>query len=1191
MKHDGTSETQIQPPDEEWLSSDRDHKIPIEIEECNTKLREVDIRTLVATTNEPTTNVATPVNYGSDYGDELDDYPTKNNQTEPAFCSIDTELRIEFKCHQFLSHTEIIGRILLFILNVLVLLLSTLYCMGQWYGSTLDLVIPCEGKSIEDIWAHSYDAGLMANGEVQMNEASQWGITSDPCFTTHKLSTNTKPLWYSNLYAPYPVDRPMNLESIAFALLIGCCFGIIVYNIYTLVHDFKHASRKTLHQTSKLYEYFIKHQTNTSNQKPMIDSRFQRIIRYLNALWSKYMANDTTGWVIRVIVSEIVEITIQTQALLLYNGYNVLDPHNKRDIYRANNSDFIVIFAAILAFNCVVSGILWCVYALVAKYCHGLLFKLVLFWVDLCSDLLYTMFPFIMILFDKYNLDKTNILVLLAQLNSQSSFIAFTSAFMPLLLLVSKSFFIIRSAKNKLAQKYYSHWKFIYDISKQKDDIQAVYQAKLTGWNINSVSLQSNNKELFGANAYISFARKNKTIKHWIQTDVDDKISRKKQCILIVVGLIYIIYGIVVLQFVLNHVNHAKEYCSLIDEINFFDDDTGLNINSTILTMQQHQLLTHNPELFFWNKCLYKVYPFTNGDKNSPYNEPCQCRVLVIEWDDILSSTQQRNTYFNLTQPIILSSMLTHWFQLEKFRTEGKADHLSTKITKQMFAAKHMKAFEWTIAPITCIEKGISGWKELEYFKLQEVTLPFGIPNDFEGLAAMKYLAFHHNGLNTLPDSICSLTNLEVLDIQMELNIKSIPKCIKNLIHLKQLTIENCLLLEQIPLSVFELPDLVILSLFHNQISSSSLIQYNAPSNIIDQNNTNVSVEWLRNALSIKSNIESLYLTMNPICDETVPWHPNITTVCHSPCKSAHDRNSEVDDQFCSPRLVGDGKCDDVCDNGSCQSDGGDCVQLCFSTDCTYELYTNDVCDEECNNVYCWEYHHNYNPFESPKIIDGSGPDLFHCVYSDDSMGIHANTTQTTLTNSVYNLSCEESSQTMRTYIDLKPEHNLDLTCRSQWVGDSLCDDICRTDECFQDGGDCESGSCTTTYCTIIHDAWLTLTAVPDGTHNVNISYFCGTIHPYAVAVFGVDLSEFRCDPEDKEYNYYNYDWNNDTHVNFREFTYLAYWFAGGSSSRGKQINCSECVGMEYYNIKYEDQANGETLTATEQPIDVCNSD
>eukprot|EP01083_Nonionella_stella_P032661 89384_1 len=265
--HDGNSENQIPPPDEEELSFGMDHKI--EIEECNPKLREVEIHTLhirkinaEEDSHGPTTNVATPVNYR-----ELDDYPSTNDQTEPMD-SIDTELRIEFKCHRFLSHTEIIGRLFLFLLNVLLLLLSTLYFMGQRYGSTLDLVIPCEGKNIDDIWRHSYEAGLMANGEVQMNEASQWGITSDPCSTTHKLSTNTKTLWYSNLYRDVWINHT-NLESVAFALLIGCCFGIIGYNIYTLVHDFKHASRKTLHQTSKLYEYFIKHQTNTSNQKPM----------------------------------------------------------------------------------------------------------------------------------------------------------------------------------------------------------------------------------------------------------------------------------------------------------------------------------------------------------------------------------------------------------------------------------------------------------------------------------------------------------------------------------------------------------------------------------------------------------------------------------------------------------------------------------------------------------------------------------------------------------------------------------------------------------------------------------------------------------------------------------------------------------------------------------------------------------
>eukprot|EP01083_Nonionella_stella_P248165 859521_1 len=261
-----------------------------------------------------------------------------------------TELRIEFKCHKYVCHIEIIGRILLCVLNVLLLLLSILYCMGQWYGSTLDLVQPCPGKRIEDIWVHSYEAGLMDNGELQLSEASQWGITSEPCITTHKLSTNTKSLWYSNLYAAYMVEpeRPMNPESIAFAGLVACCFCLIVYNVYTLAHDCKHASRHTLHQTSTLYKYFMQNQQNTSNQKPLfaaLNIESLNIVFRLHQWWSKYMANDTTGWVMSGIVSEIVEITIQTQALLLYNGYNILDPYNRRDIYGANNSDFIVIFA------------------------------------------------------------------------------------------------------------------------------------------------------------------------------------------------------------------------------------------------------------------------------------------------------------------------------------------------------------------------------------------------------------------------------------------------------------------------------------------------------------------------------------------------------------------------------------------------------------------------------------------------------------------------------------------------------------------------------------------------------------------------------------------------------------------------------------------------------------------------------
>eukprot|EP01083_Nonionella_stella_P188286 693684_1 len=101
--------------------------------------------------------------------------------------TVDTEHHIEFKCDTFFRHAEVIGRVLLLILNLLLLMLSAAYCLGQLYGYTLDLVKQCDGLEMEEIWEHSYRAGLMDNGEVQMSLASQWGITTEPCITNKTL--------------------------------------------------------------------------------------------------------------------------------------------------------------------------------------------------------------------------------------------------------------------------------------------------------------------------------------------------------------------------------------------------------------------------------------------------------------------------------------------------------------------------------------------------------------------------------------------------------------------------------------------------------------------------------------------------------------------------------------------------------------------------------------------------------------------------------------------------------------------------------------------------------------------------------------------------------------------------------------------------------------------------------------------
>eukprot|EP01083_Nonionella_stella_P016088 44970_1 len=1112
--------------------------------------------------------------------------------------SIDTKHHIQFKWYKFCTTSEFLGRILLLVLSFILLILSTAYCMGQWYDSTLKLITHCDGKDITDIYEHSYHSGLQDNGEVKLNHSSQWGWTNEPCWTTKTRETNTNDLWYSNVYSAYVVEHPVNVQSIAFGLISVYCLCIIVYNIHSLITDVISASGNKLHTTSKRYKDFMDNQKRTNNvTPPKVDSWCTRKCRIVVGLWDKYMSHDTTGWVVKGIMSEICEIVVQTNALFLYNGYNILDPQNKQNIYLANQPHFIIIFAAILSFNCLASGMLWCSYALMTKYCHGLLFKLLLFCVDQLSDLFYIFFPFIMIIFDDYNadIDSSNVLVLLAQLNTTSALIAFLSSSVPLLLLCTKTLLIIRTARKQLANKYYSHWKFVNDIAKQKDDDVAVYQAQLAGWKLDVAALQNNNKEMFGSKGDLLLSlNRQVTRTNWIQDDVNHKVSFKKQCWLLLISLIYIVYGVGVLWFSLDHIQHAQDHCKMIDERNYFINET-FNVNSTKLNSEQHKLLLNNPELFFWNKCLYKVYPFS--DENSMYHHQCQCRVLVINWEETISTVNQRRLYFNLTQSIILRNMLTHWYQLEKFRTLGQEEQaVRTAITKSMFVAKHMKAFEWEIAKINCIERGISGWTHLEYFKLKD-TLVYQIPDDFKGLNAMKYVSFEGNALQTIPDSICTLANLQMLEIYLEFNVKSIPKCISNLINLEQLIIDDCVLLENIPLGIFNLSKLVMLSIFHNAITTQSLIEYNAPADV----NTN-DTEWLSNALlntllvkSFKSNHTEYYLSLNPICDQNITWLPNdlhqfMSKACDFPCDL-----SAVKDIFCSPRLLSDGKCDLICDT-ACFSDFGDCVQLCFApqlTECTFELYTNDVCDKECDNDYCQEY---FNPTLQTKKIrirdELVGPDMWNCAVNNSVRWQYEEQSNVSLAiaSNSSNITCSESTSS---YVSDEFRNKFDFyaKCEDVMIGDTQCDDMCRTDECNQDGGDCEPGSCALNVCKFIYDAWISFFG--PSTYNVNRTHFCDvyreTIFPTLGTLFGTDhwtdaFVAYPCT------NASDYDFNEDRYVNFREFTFLAYWMSDGMGTRlqkAKQVNCSDCIGMAYYNVK----SNVHTNQNATVDIDTCHND
>ena len=344
-------------------------------------------------------------------------------------------------------------RLFLLILSSFLLCLSVAYCLSQRIQTKLDIVTMCpEPKSIEEIWAHSYQS-FLANDMI-MDEESQQGITSDPCWSTHRIEINTETLWYSNKYVHEWKDG-VDGKSILFGAVSVYCFGILTFSLYRLISDLIDVHRRTLHEKSNGFKKYLEnkkqHKITNKVHEDKKPSRMQQIMTF----YFKLCGADTTGWILSKFVSEITEFLLQSNALLLYNGYNIMDPQEQ---HLAEKPNAIITFAAVLSFNLICSGLLWMNYAIFPSYCFGLRFKRLIFFVDKFSDLLYTLFPFYVVLSDEYCKNTDDILVLLGPLATASWWV-FTASFLPLFVLCNICLMISFSTTERMRIDYFNRWR------------------------------------------------------------------------------------------------------------------------------------------------------------------------------------------------------------------------------------------------------------------------------------------------------------------------------------------------------------------------------------------------------------------------------------------------------------------------------------------------------------------------------------------------------------------------------------------------------------------------------------------------------------------------------------------------------------------------------------------------------------
>ena len=152
----------------------------------------------------------------------------------------------------------------------------------------------------------------------------------------------------------------------------------------------------------------------------------------------------------------------------------------------------------------------------------------------------------------------------------------------------------------------------------------------------------------------------------------------------------------------------------------------------------------------------------------------------------------------------------------------------------------------------------------------------------------------------------------------------------------------------------------------------------------------------------------------------------------------------------CLTSQLGDGICDDACNNAACSYDSGDCTEC--APDCPQSWVGNGYCNYKCNNAAC-SYDGgdcSYNPTSTQSVDCAPGCD-------NDWLG-----------NGLCNAGCNNYACNYD-HGDCHEQNTNPYTecasgCYDSMVGNGVCNSVCNNYACDYDGGDCDGGGCSTGY-------------------------------------------------------------------------------------------------------------------------------
>ena len=776
-----------------------------------------------------------------------------------------------------------------------------------------------------------------------------------PQHTYMFLQVDHDALWSNESYG-YRMDITFQtfMQSVTFLGLTISFLSIMIYIIRSTYNDLVN------YRNNKLGKIEYHKQLRQKNKTSIHLDHTISVIRIFNRISAWFRENfsvDSGKWFVLMIIREFVEISLQSTALLLYNGTQVLsspsDDH--AEIRLAQNAEYVKIFTVFLCSNAIVSGILWIFYALKPSLCHGLLFQLLLYGSDALFDTFYALYPLIVVVAEDST--KYRFFGRLAALQTDS--FAYWVTIVPMIFLLFKFWALSKKTINALRLDYAN--KYEQKLEKKRDDQNAndvhlqVIKPRLTLQNTNSwVTHQRNMNQQIINNLSTNYPQQQKT---------ENIILVCRKLMVAIIGAIFVSYGAGLMFAVFRHFESAENYCHQLtmEQIKFlqFIDNDNSNTTDYIFSDDIQKLLDDDSELFLFEYCNHKVYPFNiNGQ-----NDACQCRnfrfsQLEFEWNSI-----ELDEDFGVDMVQMGMNVFKKWYMLEKVEFDDiKAVYSPSNppgfnFTSDMFNAKHLKAFRFGNTPINYFDDKMSNWQQLVFMELFRAGY-VEFPSTFNQLKNIEAFGHTRNlGIETLPEALCSFKKLRWLDLAGG-TIHTVPHCISELENL-----EFCDLIENpiknIPLNLFNAKSLRSMKLYFSEFDEYDLMKYN---NVSELNES--TFVWKSDAWYSFQDSEICGST-----NERILEFINDTECCQT---------------FCGGNLFAFAQCGDAWQNGvcnvgcntfDCHWDGGDCLQLCecIKDDDDYLLLGDGHCDLKCNTTNC-----NFDQYD---CIDNENNDICNTTY------------------------------------------------------------------------------------------------------------------------------------------------------------------------------------------------------------------